>query len=153
MSISKILAVRDLDLLMSLLGLQSINRLRIKSFIQVNLYTLITLAFENTDTIIRFLAGLLISTVVIYLVTFILGQRRGIKLAIFTAIIGTIVYEIAYYVLGHGFLATVLGGIAWLLALKTIYRMSWLKALIVAVIIWIIAYVIGSILPTATGPL
>lgn len=152
MSISKILAVRDLDLLMSLLGLQSINRLRIKSFIQVNLYTLITLAFENTDTIIRFLAGLLISTVVIYLVTFILGQRRGIKLAIFTAIIGTIVYEIAY-VLGHGFLATVLGGIAWLLALKTIYRMSWLKALIVAVIIWIIAYVIGSILPTATGPL
>ena len=153
MSISKILAVRDLDLLMSLFGLQSINRLRIKSFIQVNLYTLITLAFENTDTIIRFLAGLLISTVVIYLVTFILGQRRGIKLAIFTAIIGTIVYEIAYYVLGHGFLATVLGGIAWLLALKTIYRMSWLKALIVAVIIWIIAYVIGSILPTATGPL
>lgn len=111
------------------------------------------MAFENTDTIIRFLAGLLISTVVIYLVTFILGQRRGIKLAIFAAIIGTIVYEIAYYFLGHGFLATVLGGIAWLLALKTIYRMSWLKALIVAVIIWIIAYVIGSILPTATGPL
>ena len=111
------------------------------------------MAFENTDTIIRFLAGLLISTVVIYLVTFILGQRRGIKLAIFTAIIGTIVYEIAYNLLGHGFLAPVLVGIAWLLALKTIYRMSWLKALIVAVIIWIIAYVIGSILPTATGPL
>lgn len=74
------------------------------------------MAFENTDTIIRFLAGLLISTVVIYLVTFLLGQRRGIKLAIFTAIIGTIVYEIAYSLLGHGFLATVLGGIAWLLA-------------------------------------
>ena len=111
------------------------------------------MAFENPDTIIRFLAGLLISTVIIYLVTFILGQRRGIKLAIFTAIIGTIVYEIGYYFLGHGFLATVLGGIAWLLALKTIYRMGWLKALIVAVIIWIITYVIGSILPTATGPL
>jgi hypothetical protein len=103
------------------------------------------MAFENTDTIIRFLAGLLISTVVIYLVTFLLGQRRGIKLAIFTAI--------AYYLLGHGFLATVLGGIAWLLALKTIYRMSWLKALIVALVIWIITYAIGSILPTATGPL
>ena len=113
------------------------------------------MAFENLEasSIILFLVGLLISTVVIYLVTFLLGQRRGIKLAIFTAIIGTIVYEIAYYFLGHGFLATVLGGIAWLLALKTIYRMSWLKALIVAVIIWIITYVIGSILPTVTGPL
>ena len=102
------------------------------------------MAFENPDTIIRFLAGLLISTVVIYLVTFILGQRRSIKLAIFASVIGTIVYEIAYYILGHGFISTVLGGIAWLLALKS---------LIVAVIIWIITYIIESFLPTATGPL
>ena len=111
------------------------------------------MAFENPDTIIRFLAGLLISTVVIYLVTFILGQRRSIKLARFASVIGTIVYEIAYYILGHGFISTVLGGIAWLLALKTIYRMGWLKSLIVAVIIWIITYIIESFLPTATGPL
>ena len=111
------------------------------------------MAFENPDTIIRFLVGLLISTIVIYLVTLLLGQRRSIKLAIFAAIIGTIVYEIAYYFLGHGFLATVLGGIAWLLALKTIYRIGWLKSLIIALIIWIITYIISSYLPTTTGPL
>ncbi len=113
------------------------------------------MAFENIDAnlIIIFLVGLLISTVVIYLITFILGQRRGIKLALFTAIIGSIVYGITYALLGNGFLSAVLGGIAWLLALKTIYRMGWLKALIVAVIVWIITTAIGTLLPTAMGPL
>jgi hypothetical protein len=111
------------------------------------------MAFENPDTIIRLLVGLLISTIVIYLTTFLLGQRRSIKLAIFAAIIGTVVYEIAYYFLGHGFLATVLGGIAWLLALKTIYRIGWLKSLIISLIIWIITYIISSYLPTTMGVL
>jgi hypothetical protein len=75
------------------------------------------------------------------------------KLALFTAIIGSIVYGIAYVWLGNGFLSAVLGGIAWLLALKAIYHMGWLKALIVAVGIWIITTVIGVLLPSAIGPL
>jgi hypothetical protein len=113
------------------------------------------MAFENLDanSIIFFLVGLVISTVVIYLVTLLLGRRRSVKLAIFTAVIGSIVYGIAYILLGNGFLSAVLGGIAWLLALKSIYRMSWLKALIVAVIIWIITTAISTFLPTAIGPL
>ena len=77
------------------------------------------MAFENLDaaSIIRFLVGLLISTVVIYVVTFFM-RRRSLKLAFFAAIIGSIVYYISYIVLGHGFLSAALGGIAWLLALK-----------------------------------
>jgi len=39
------------------------------------------------------------------------------------------------------------------LALKAIYRMGWLKALIIAASIWIITSIIGVLLPTATGPL
>ncbi|HJR47798.1 MAG TPA: hypothetical protein VJ799_06535 [Nitrososphaeraceae archaeon] len=113
------------------------------------------MAFENIDaySIIIFLVGLLISTVVIYLITLILGQRRGIKLALFAAIVGSIVYGITYAIFGNGFLSAILGGIAWLLALKTIYRMSWLKSIIVAVVVWIITTAIGSLLPTAIGPL
>jgi hypothetical protein len=113
------------------------------------------MAFENLDanSIILFLVGLLISTVIIYLITLILGQRRSIKLALFTAVIGSIVYGISYAMFGNGFLSAVLGGIAWLLALKTIYRMGWLKSLIVAVIVWIITTAIGTLLPTAIGPL
>ena len=113
------------------------------------------MALEDLDanSIIFFLVGLLISTVVIYLVTFLLGKRRSIKLAIFTAIIGSVVYGIAYIIVGNGFLSAVLGGIAWLLALKSIYRMGWLRALIVAVIVWIITTAVSTLLPTAIGPL
>ena len=112
------------------------------------------MAFENLDaaSIIRFLVGLLISTVVIYVVTFFM-RRRSLKLAFFAAIIGSIVYYISYIVLGYGFLSAALGGIAWLLALKAIYRMGWLKALIVAVAIWIVTTFVGEWLPTALGPL
>ena len=42
-------------------------------------------------SIIVFLIGLLVSTVVIYLVTFFTRHRRTIKLALFTAIIGSII--------------------------------------------------------------
>jgi hypothetical protein len=107
----------------------------------------------SVNSIILFLIGLLVSTLVIYVVTFFMRHRRSVKLALFTAIIGSIVYVIAYALLGTGFLPAVLGGIAWLLALKTIYRMGWLKALIVAVAIWIITTIIGALLPTAIGPL
>ena len=98
------------------------------------------MAVENLSatSIIIFLIGLLISTLVIYVVTLFMRQRRSMKLALFTAIIGSIVYGIAYVLLENGFLSAVLGGIAWLLALKAIYHMGWLKALIVAVSIWII---------------
>ena len=109
---------------------------------------------ENLSaTIIIFLIGLLVSTLVIYVVTLFMRQRRSMKLALFTAIIGSIVYGIAYVLLGNGYLSAVLGGIAWLLALKAIYHMGWLKALIVAVGIWIITTVIGVLLPTVIGPL
>jgi len=107
----------------------------------------------TTNSVIIFIIGLLVSTLVIYLVTSITRHRRSIKLALFTAIIGSIVYGIVYLWLGNGFLSAVLGGIAWLLALKAIYHMGWLKALIIAVSIWIITSIIGVLLPTATGPL
>ncbi len=108
---------------------------------------------QLTITIIKFIIGLLVSTLVIYLVTSITRHRRSIKLALFTAIIGSIVYGIVYLWLGNGFLSAVLGGLAWLLAVKAIYHMGWLKALIIAVSIWIITSIIGVLLPTATGPL
>ena len=107
----------------------------------------------TTTSVIIFIIELLVSTLVIYLVTSITRHRRSIKLALFTAIIGSIVYGIVYLWLGNGFLSAVLGGIAWLLALKAIYHMGWLKALIIAVSIWIITSIIGVLLPTATGPL
>jgi hypothetical protein len=124
-------------------------------FIKVSIHNLTYMAVENLDAsiIVPFLIGLLVSTIVIYVVTLFMRQRRSVKLALLAAIIGSIVYVIAYTRLQDPLLSAILGGIAWLLALRVIYRMGWLKALVVAVVIWIIAYVIDGFLPTAIGPL
>jgi hypothetical protein len=115
----------------------------------------ILMAFENLDptSIVLFIIGLFVSTVVIYLTTLLIGKRRSLKSALFAAVIGSIVYYIVYVMFGNGFLSAVLGGIAWLLALKAIYRMGWLKALIGAIAIWIITTFVGVWVPTAIGPL
>jgi len=102
-----------------------------------------------------FVIGLVISTIIIFIVTKLFRGKTDIGKAFVTALIGTLVWVVTYYLFGHGLLATVVGGIAWLFALRGIYRLSWTRAAIIAVIIWIISYVVTVALglPTATGPL
>jgi hypothetical protein len=71
------------------------------------------------------------------------------------AFIGAIIYAAAYYFLKPevGWLASLIGGIAWLIALGSLYGFGWLKALVIALIIWIIAAIVGIFLPTMIGPL
>ena len=107
----------------------------------------------TTASIVSFLIALLISTVIIFIVTKLFGEKEGIGRALLAAIIGTVIYALAYYFIGNGLLAAVLAGIVWLLALKSLYKIGWLKALLIAVIIWIFASVIGYFLPTLGGPL
>ncbi len=109
-------------------------------------------ALYSTSSILIFLIGLLVSTVVIYLSSRFVGTKRGLKVAFFTAIIGSIIYAIVFFLVGNGLVAAILGGIAWLLALKSIYKIGWIHALILAVIIWILASLVGVLLPTAPGP-
>ncbi len=73
-------------------------------------------------------------------------------MAFFTAIIGSLIYAIVHVLLGNVLLAAILGGIAWLLALKGLYKIGWIHALIMAIIIWIIASIVGVLLPTAPRP-
>ena len=104
-------------------------------------------------SVIHFIIGLIISSVIIFIVTKLFGEKEGIKTAFATAIIGSIIYGIAYFLVGSGLLAAIIGGIAWLLALKWLYRIGWLKSIIIAVIIWVITSIVGILLPTAPGPL
>jgi hypothetical protein len=106
----------------------------------------------ETTSIVYLLIALLVSTVIIYLVTRFMGEKEGLGTALVAAIIGTIVYVLAYLFLGNGLLAAVLAGIVWLLALKALYKIGWTKALITAVIIWVFATIIGFFLPTLSGP-
>jgi L-lactate permease len=102
---------------------------------------------------IIFIVGLVISTIIIYITTKLLGQKEGIGRAFVTALIGTVVYFVVYLILGDGLIASVVGGIIWLVALRVLYNIGWLKALVIAVIVWITATIIGFLLPTVPGPL
>jgi hypothetical protein len=102
---------------------------------------------------ITFVIGLIVSTIIIYIVTKLFGEKEGIGRAFLTAIIGAIVYSVSYFLFGRGWLAAIVGGFVWLLALRGLYDIGWWKSLVIAIIIWIVAAIVGLILPTATGPL
>ena len=111
------------------------------------------MALETPWTIITFLIGLVISTIIIFIVTRLFGERESVKIAFITAVIGAVIYTVIYYLLGNGLVAAIVGGIVWLMSLKWLYKMGWLKSILDAVIIWIITSIVGVLLPTASGPL
>ena len=106
-------------------------------------------------SVIVFLISLIISAIIIYLVTKIFGEKEGFGTAILAAFIGAIIYAVAYYFLRPelGWVASLLGGIAWLIALGFLYSIGWLKALGIAIVVWIIAAIVSFFLPTVIGPL
>jgi Na+/melibiose symporter-like transporter len=109
----------------------------------------------NLATVIVFLISLVISAIIIYFVTKIFGEKEGFGTALLAAFIGAIIYAAAYYFLKPelGWLASLIGGIAWLIALGFLYSIGWLKALGIALIVWVIAAIVGIFLPTMIGPL
>ena len=108
---------------------------------------------DIVTSIIILVVSLVISTIIIYFVTKLFGQKEGLGRALATAIVGAIVYAIAYFLLGTGWIAAIIGGFVWLLALRGLYDIGWLRALGVAAIVWIAATIVGFILPTLPGPL
>lgn len=103
-------------------------------------------------TIILFVIALIVSTVVIYVVTKMFGEKEDIKTALIAAIAGTVIYAAVYYVIGHGLIASIIAGLVWLIALRYLYKIGWVKSLIIAAIIWIVSAVVGWLLPTLMGP-
>jgi len=102
--------------------------------------------------ILGFLIGLVISTFLIYVVTKLMGEKEGLKTAFFAALLGSIMFGIVTYVFGYGFIAAAIGGIIWLISLKWLYNTGWLKAILIAVVIWIVVSIVGIFLPTFPNP-
>ena len=105
-----------------------------------------------TSSAVGFVIALIISTIVIYVVAKLTGEKEGIGIALLAAFIGTIVYTAVYFLIGNSLLAAGIGGIIWLLVLKALYKIGWLKALLMAVLIWILTSIVGLFLPTLPGP-
>jgi len=57
------------------------------------------------------------------------------------------------YFIGIGWIAALIAGIGWLITLGTLYRIGWLKAFLIAVVIWVFATIVSLVLPTIAGPL
>ena len=62
-------------------------------------------AAYSASSVLIFLIGLIVSTIVIYVVSRFAGTKRGLKVAFFTAIIGSLIYAIVYFLVGNGLLA------------------------------------------------
>ena len=97
--------------------------------------------------LIGFLISLVISAIIIYAVAAVFGENEGAGTALLAAFIGAIIYGLAYFFLGNGLLAAVLGGIGWVIALGSLYDIGWLKAAVIAVIVWLIATFVSWFLP------
>lgn len=102
---------------------------------------------------VLFLIGLIVSSIIIYVIASIMGEKEGPGTAIGAALVGTIIYIVAFYFLGHGFWALVIAGFVWLAALGSLYDMSWLKAAFIALVVWVAAYFVSTVVPTVVGPL
>jgi hypothetical protein len=108
---------------------------------------------STLTTAISFLVGLVVSGIIIYIVTKLFGEKEGLVRAFITAIIGAVVYSITYFLLGNGIWAAIVGGIVWLLALRALYDIGWLKAFLIAIVVWIVTAIAGILLPTLPGPI
>ena len=104
-------------------------------------------------TLLGFLISLVISAIIIFLATKLFGETEGFGTAILAALIGSIIFAITNYFIGIGWVAALIGGIAWLIALGSLYKIGWLKSLAIAVVVWVFATIVGWVLPTVTGPL
>jgi hypothetical protein len=103
-------------------------------------------------TLLSFVIALIISTLIIYVITKLFGETEGLSTALLAAIVGTVIYTIVYFLFGYGLIAAFIAGIVWLLALQHLYEIGWLRSLGIAVLVWIVASIVGLFLPTITGP-
>ncbi len=105
------------------------------------------------EVLIGFLISLAISAIIIYLAAKLFGEKEGFGTAILAALVGAIIFALASYFLGVGWVAALIGGLAWLIALGSLYKIGWLKSFVIAVVVWIFATIVSLVLPTIAGPL
>jgi hypothetical protein len=103
--------------------------------------------------VVFLIVGLIVSSVIIYLVTKLFGEREGIDTAVPAALVGAIIYGLAFFFIGQGLFASIIAGFVWLAALGSLYDMSWLKAGATALVVWVAAALVSIGLPTVMGPL
>ncbi|RLE69376.1 MAG: hypothetical protein DRJ34_00985 [Thermoprotei archaeon] len=92
--------------------------------------------------LIIFLFGWLISSLIIYIVSKLLGEKKGFGTAVITAFIGFIIFTVANRI---SFLLTPVAIIIWIIALMKIYDIGLFKAILMAILIYFASIIISFI--------
>jgi len=98
-----------------------------------------------------FLVAWAISAIIVWIASKLLWARGGILTAVLAALVGAIIYSVTGS-LAPGIIGSLLALVGWLLALKFLYHAGWLKAGLLALVIWIFAVIASFFLPTLPGP-
>jgi hypothetical protein len=98
-----------------------------------------------------FLVAWVISAIIVYIASKLIWAHGGILTAILAALVGAIIYTLVGSLLA-GLIGSLLALVGWLLALKFLYRIGWLRAGLLALVIWIFAVIASFFLPTLPGP-
>ncbi|MFP4567655.1 MAG: hypothetical protein ACLFN8_01795 [Candidatus Woesearchaeota archaeon] len=94
-----------------------------------------------------FVISWVVSAVIIFFATGFFGRRKSFWTAMVAALIGSIIYVGANLLFG-GFLASFIGGVAWLIALSSLYRVGFFRSLFIAFFIWVLSAIASWFLPT-----
>jgi len=98
-----------------------------------------------------FLVAWAISAIIVWVASKLLWARGGILTAVLAALVGAIIYAVTGMFLA-GLVGSLLALLGWLLALKYFYHIGWLRAGLLALVIWIFAVIVSLFLPTLPGP-
>jgi hypothetical protein len=104
-------------------------------------------------SLIFFLVAWGVSALVIFIGSKLIGEREGIGTAAAAALVGSFIYLIAWILIGRGLGSSLFAALGWLTMLRALYKIGWVKALALALIVWALASIIGLVLPTLPGPL
>ncbi|HDJ89063.1 MAG TPA: hypothetical protein ENG40_00005 [Thermoprotei archaeon] len=86
--------------------------------------------------------GWLISSLAIYIVSRILGEKEGFGSAVLAAFVGFLIFTIANRI---SFLLTPIAIIIWIIALMKIYNIGLFKAILMAILIYFMLMIISFI--------
>jgi biotin transporter BioY len=103
------------------------------------------------SSLIGFIIAWVISAIVVYVTSKLFGETEGFGTAIIAALVGAIIYFVMGLLL-PGIIGSLLALVGWLLALKYFYHAGWIKSALMAIVIWILATIVGLLLPTLPGP-
>ncbi len=100
--------------------------------------------------VVGFVVAWLVSTLAIWLALRILPgrqKRESLTGAAVTALVGALIYWIFHAVIRIPLISGVVAFFVWLYALRKLQGVSWLGALVLAILIWIINGILSLFLP------